>query len=101
MSGGEQQMLAAGRALLSKPRLLLLDEPTLGLSPVMANTLITSLEAVRQLGLTVLIVEQNAKLALGFADSAYIMSGGRIVGYGEAEELLAGDILSNYLGVKV
>ena len=93
-------MLAVGRALLTQPRLLLLDEPTLGLSPVMAKGLIRSLEAVRRLGLTVLIVEQNARLALEFADSAYILSGGQIVGHGTGDDLLTGDVLVNYLGVK-
>jgi ABC-type branched-subunit amino acid transport system ATPase component/branched-subunit amino acid ABC-type transport system permease component len=100
LSGGQQQMLAVGRALLTKPRLLLLDEPTLGLAPLTAKSLIASLEAIKDSGMSVLIVEQNARAALEYADRAYVMSGGEVVARGASAELLNGEILSNYLGVK-
>lgn len=100
LSGGQQQMLAVGRALLTKPRLLLLDEPTLGLSPLAAKNLLSSLNTIRGTGLTVLIVEQNARAALGFADRAYVMSGGSIVAEGPSAHLLDEDTLASYMGVK-
>ncbi|WP_028266090.1 ABC transporter permease subunit [Arthrobacter sp. MA-N2] len=100
LSGGQQQMLAVGRAMLTKPRLLLLDEPTLGLSPLAAKNLLSSLDAIRGTGLTVLLVEQNARAALGFADRAYVMSGGRVVAEGPSAHLLDEDILASYMGVK-
>ena len=100
LSGGQQQMLAVGRAMLTKPRLLLLDEPTLGLSPLAAKNLLSSLHAIRGTGLTVLLVEQNARAALSFADRAYVMSGGRVVAEGPSAHLLDEDILASYMGVK-
>ena len=100
LSGGQQQMLAVGRALLTKPRLLLLDEPTLGLSPLMAKNLMTALGALKGTGMSVLIVEQNAHAALAYADRAYVVSSGEIVAHGISDDLLNGEILTNYLGVK-
>jgi len=87
MSGGEQQMVALGRALMSAPTLLLLDEPSLGLSPLMALELFAAVRKVKALGVGVLLVEQNAHLSLGIADRGYVLATGRIVGQGSAEQL--------------
>jgi branched-chain amino acid transport system ATP-binding protein len=87
LSGGEQQMLAIGRALMGRPKLLLLDEPSLGLAPRMARTIFDAIPGFRQAGLTVLLVEQNARAALQIADRAYVMETGRIVMEGVAQEL--------------
>ena len=87
MSGGEQQMVAIGRALMSNPRVLLLDEPSLGLSPLMCGELFGALHRVRETGIGVLIVEQNARRALALADRAYLLETGRIVGAGPAATL--------------
>jgi len=87
LSGGEQQMLAIGRALMSRPKLLLLDEPSLGLAPRMARTIFEAIPSFRAAGLTVLLVEQNARAALQIADRAYVMETGRIVMEGPAQEL--------------
>jgi branched-chain amino acid transport system ATP-binding protein len=87
LSGGEQQMLAIGRALMGRPKLLLLDEPSLGLAPRMARTIFDAIPGFRQAGLTVLLVEQNARAALQIADRAYVMETGRIVMEGLAQEL--------------
>lgn len=87
MSGGEQQMVAIGRALMSAPDILLLDEPSLGLSPIMTSDLFKALEGVRTIGISVLLVEQNAKKSLALADRAYLLENGRIVGSGTAKEL--------------
>ncbi len=87
MSGGEQQMVAIGRALMSAPDLLLLDEPSLGLAPVVTQGVFCALERIRATGLTVLIVEQNARATLALADRAYLIEAGRIIGSGRAEEL--------------
>jgi len=87
LSGGEQQMLAIGRALMGRPKLLLLDEPSLGLAPRMARTIFDAIPGFRQAGLTVLLVEQNARAALQIADRAYVMETGRIVMEGPAQEL--------------
>jgi len=78
LSGGEQQMLAVGRALMSKPRLLLMDEPSLGLAPLVVKELYQTIEQIHQTGLTVLVVEQNARLALQLADYGYVMEVGRV-----------------------
>ena len=84
MSGGEQQMVAIGRALMSSPRILLLDEPSLGLSPLMAAELFAALGRIRESGIGVLLVEQNARRSLAIADRAYLIETGRIVGEGTA-----------------
>ncbi|MCK9513408.1 MAG: ABC transporter ATP-binding protein [Pigmentiphaga sp.] len=87
MSGGEQQMVAIGRALMSNPSLLLLDEPSLGLSPIMTGELFKALARVRQQDLAILLVEQNAKRSLALADRGYLIENGRIVGQGPAAQL--------------
>ena len=87
MSGGEQQMVAIGRALMSAPRLLLLDEPSLGLAPIVVQEVFAALARIRRTGLTILIVEQNARATLALADRAYLLEAGRITGSGPAETL--------------
>ena len=87
MSGGEQQMVAVGRALMSAPNILLLDEPSLGLSPLMCKELFAALARIRDKGLGILLVEQNAKRSLAIADRGYLIANGRIVGEGSAESL--------------
>lgn len=87
MSGGEQQMVAIGRALMSDPKLLMLDEPSLGLAPVVVGELFQALSRVKETGLSLLIVEQNVKLSLAIADRGYLMEAGRIVGTDTAERL--------------
>ncbi len=88
MSGGEQQMLAMARALMSRPKMLLLDEPSMGLSPLMVEKIFDVVREVRSQGVTVLLVEQNAKLALQIADRAYVMESGLITMSGQAQDLL-------------
>ena len=101
LSGGEQQMLAIGRALMSKPRILLLDEPSLGLAPKVIAELFESLDALRREGMTLLLVDQMAALALALADRAYVIEGGRIVAHGTAAEIAADDALAEaYLGAR-
>ncbi|OHC13252.1 MAG: ABC transporter ATP-binding protein [Pseudomonadales bacterium GWC1_66_9] len=99
LSGGEQQMLAIGRALMSRPRLLLLDEPSLGLAPLVIRQIFAILEQLRTEGVTVFVVEQNANQALKLADRGYVLENGRIVMHGSGEELL-GDarVCEAYLG---
>ncbi|HSW08464.1 ABC transporter ATP-binding protein [Aquabacterium sp.] len=87
MSGGEQQMVAVARALMSEPTMLLLDEPSLGLSPLMAQELFQAVRQVKALGVGILLVEQNAHLSLAIADRGYVMATGRVVGEGSAEAL--------------
>lgn len=87
MSGGEQQMVAVGRALMSAPSILLLDEPSLGLSPLMCKELFSALARIRDKGLGILLVEQNAKRSLAIANRGYLIANGRIVGEGSAESL--------------
>jgi branched-chain amino acid transport system ATP-binding protein len=87
MSGGEQQMLAVGRALMSKPRLLLLDEPSLGLAPLLVKEIFNVVSRIRERGVTVLLVEQNAHMALAISDRAYVLETGRIVMSGDAKEI--------------
>ncbi|TBU99835.1 ABC transporter ATP-binding protein [Stutzerimonas kirkiae] len=88
MSGGEQQMLAIGRALMSKPKLLLLDEPSLGLAPIIIQQIFDIIEQLREDGVTVFLVEQNANQALKLADRGYVLENGHIVIQGSGEELL-------------
>ena len=99
MSGGEQQMLAIGRALMSKPRLLLLDEPTLGLAPLIIEQIFEIIQTIRQEGITVFLVEQNANRALQIADRGYVLETGRIVLEDTGNNLLHNtDIRKAYLG---
>lgn len=99
MSGGEQQMLAIGRALMSKPKLLLLDEPSLGLAPIIIQQIFEIIEELRQQGVTIFLVEQNANQALNLADRGYVMEHGRIVMQGSGEALLADpQVRQAYLG---
>ncbi len=99
MSGGEQQMLAMGRALMSHPKLILMDEPSMGLSPIFVNEIFDIIQKVSASGTTVLLVEQNAKKALTIADRAYVLETGRIVKEGAAESLLHDDAIRKaYLG---
>ena len=99
LSGGEQQTLAIARALMSNPRLLLLDEPSLGLAPTMVETVLRVIEEIRRQGVTVLMVEQNAALALRMADRAYVMESGRIALEGAARDLLDNaEVRRAYLG---
>jgi branched-chain amino acid transport system ATP-binding protein len=99
LSGGEQQMLAIGRALMGKPKVLLLDEPSLGLAPIIAHTVFKSIARLRDEGMTILLVEQNARAALNISDRAYIMETGRIIMQGPSEELLNhNQIKRAYLG---
>ena len=99
LSGGEQQMLAMGRALMSKPKLLLLDEPSMGLSPILVNEIFDIIQSISKSGTTVLLVEQNAKKALSIADRAYVLETGKIVLEGKASDLLENDSIKKaYLG---
>jgi branched-chain amino acid transport system ATP-binding protein len=99
MSGGEQQMLAIARALLSKPKLLLLDEPSLGLAPKMADTVFAMVQDLQREGLTVLLVEQKARQTLKIADRAYLIETGRVVTSGPAQELINDPVVSEtFLG---
>ena len=99
MSGGEQQMLAIGRALMAKPKLLLLDEPTLGLAPLMVEVIASALEKLHAEGLSILIVEQNAEVALGLADYGYLMESGAITASGSPAELVRDErVRAAYLG---
>jgi branched-chain amino acid transport system ATP-binding protein len=99
LSGGEQQMLAMGRALMSRPRLLLLDEPSLGLAPLVVHTIFEAIDEIRSEGMTVLLVEQNAHAALKHSDRAYVLETGQIVMEGQSKELAADPrIKEAYLG---
>ena len=99
LSGGEQQMLAMGRAMMAKPRILLMDEPSMGLSPLFVGEIFKIIEKVSSAGTTVLLVEQNAKKALSIADRAYVLETGRISKSGNAKELLNDDAIKKaYLG---
>lgn len=99
MSGGEQQMLAIGRALMSKPKLLLLDEPSLGLAPIVIQQIFDIIEELCRQGVTIFLVEQNANQALKLADRGYVMEHGQIVMQGSGEELLADpQVRDAYLG---
>ena len=99
LSGGEQQMLAIGRALMSKPKIMLMDEPSMGLSPIYVNEIFQIIQEVSAAGTTVLLVEQNAKKALSIADRAYVLETGKIVLDGKASELLNDESIKKaYLG---
>ncbi|MBU5478147.1 ABC transporter ATP-binding protein [Eubacterium sp. MSJ-13] len=99
LSGGEQQMLAMGRALMSKPSIVLMDEPSMGLSPILVNEIFDIIESISKTGTTVLLVEQNAKKALSIADRAYVLETGKIVTSGNASDLLEDDSIKKaYLG---
>jgi branched-chain amino acid transport system ATP-binding protein len=99
LSGGEQQMLAIGRALVARPRLLLLDEPSLGLAPKFVTRIFLTLRELKQEGKTILLVEQNARQALQVADRGYVMERGRIVLTGSGAELLSTpEVRQTYLG---
>jgi branched-chain amino acid transport system ATP-binding protein len=99
LSGGEQQMLAMGRALMSHPKLLLLDEPSMGLAPILVEQIFAIIQDIHQQGLTILLVEQNALMALGVADRGYVLQTGRIVRAGPSQALLADpEVQRAYLG---
>jgi branched-chain amino acid transport system ATP-binding protein len=91
LSGGEQQMVAIGRGLMSRPRLLMLDEPSLGLAPKLVDEVLDTVRRLKQSGMTILLVEQNVREALDLADRGYVIQTGRIVGEGSGRELLASD----------
>ena len=99
LSGGEQQMLAMARALMSKPKLLMLDEPSMGLAPILVEQIFDIIKELHQAGVTILLVEQNAQMALSIADRAYVLETGRIAMTGEASALLKNDdVRKAYLG---
>ena len=99
LSGGEQQMLAMGRALMSKPKIILMDEPSMGLSPIFVNEIFDIIREVSEAGTTVLLVEQNAKKALAIADRAYVLETGKITLSGDADVLMNDDSVKKaYLG---
>ncbi len=99
LSGGEQQMLAMGRALMSHPKIILMDEPSMGLSPILVNEIFDIIRSVNEAGTTVLLVEQNARKALNIANRAYVLETGRVVTGGDAKEMMNDDsIRKAYLG---
>ena len=99
LSGGEQQMLAMGRALMSKPKLLMLDEPSMGLAPILVEQIFDIISELHASGTTILLVEQNAQMALSIANRAYVIGTGRITMSGNADEVLADDrVRAAYLG---
>lgn len=99
LSGGEQQMLAMARAMMSKPKILLLDEPSMGLSPIFVNEIFDIIKKLHETGITILLVEQNAKAALSIADRAYVLETGKVVLEGDANELLNNEAVKQaYLG---
>ena len=101
LSGGEQQMLCIGRALMPKPKLLLLDEPSLGLAPLIVKLIFDLIQRIRSEGTAILLVEQNARAALKIADYGYVMEGGRIIMQGPGSKLAADDrVVNAYLGGK-
>ncbi|MCI8648635.1 MAG: ABC transporter ATP-binding protein [Anaerotruncus sp.] len=100
LSGGEQQMLAIGRAMMSRPKILLMDEPSMGLSPLLVKEIFRIIEQLNQTGITVLLVEQNAKMALSIANRAYVLETGKIVMSGNAKDMLEDDkVRRAYLGL--
>ena len=99
LSGGEQQMLAVGRALMARPKLIMMDEPSLGLAPLVVKNIFSIIKQINREGVTILLIEQNANMALKVADTAYVMETGRITLSGTGEELLANDaVKAAYLG---
>ena len=99
LSGGEQQMLAIGRALMSRPKLLLLDEPSMGLAPIIVRQIFSTIKEINKSGTTILLVEQNANMALSIADRAYVIETGQIVNSGLAEDIKQNeDVKKEYLG---
>ena len=99
LSGGEQQMLAMGRALMSKPRLMMLDEPSMGLAPILVDQIFDIIVNMNKAGTTILLVEQNAQMALSVADRAYVLETGKIVNSGSGKDLLSDDsVRQAYLG---
>ncbi len=100
LSGGQQQMLSVGRALMSAPRLLLLDEPSLGLAPAIVDEIFALIESLRAEGMTILLVEQNAGRALDIADRAYVLASGNLLQAASAEEIAGSDIERAYLAVE-
>jgi branched-chain amino acid transport system ATP-binding protein len=102
LSGGEQQMLAMARALMARPKLLLLDEPSMGLSPIMVATIFETIGNIRAQGMTILLVEQNARMALRIADRGYVIQVGHITLHDTADNLLRSDVVrKSYLGEKL
>jgi len=101
LSGGEQQMLAIGRALMSRPKLLMMDEPSLGLAPILVQDVFNIIKEIHNQGMTILLIEQNAHAALNIADYGYVLETGRIVLSGPGKELAANDdVRKSYLGVE-
>ncbi|MBS3899986.1 MAG: ABC transporter ATP-binding protein [Dethiobacter sp.] len=99
LSGGEQQMLAMGRALMSKPKLMMLDEPSMGLAPILVRQIFSIIKEIHKEGTTILLIEQNANMALSIADRGYVLETGKIVMQGSVQELLASEEIKNaYLG---
>ena len=100
LSGGEQQMVAIGRGLMSNPKILMLDEPSLGLAPILVDEVLDTVRRLKETGMTILLVEQNVREALDLADRGYVLQTGRIVGEGTGKELLASDMFrSAFLGI--
>jgi len=100
LSGGEQQMVAIGRGLMSNPEILMLDEPSLGLAPILVDEVLDTVARLKKEGITILLVEQNVREALGLADRGYVMQTGRIVAEGAGKELLESDLFrSAFLGI--
>jgi branched-chain amino acid transport system ATP-binding protein len=100
LSGGEQQMVAIGRGLMSRPRILMLDEPSLGLAPLLVDEVLDTVRKLKEEGITILLVEQNVREALDLADRAYVLQTGRIVGEGSGKELLGSDMFREaFLGI--
>jgi branched-chain amino acid transport system ATP-binding protein len=99
LSGGEQQQLAIARALMSRPRMVLLDEPSLGLAPIFVDRIFELIQELRAEGVTVLLVEQNVHRALDIADRAYVLSVGRVVASGATDQLVEGELERSYLGI--
>ena len=99
LSGGEQQMLAVGRALMSRPKLMMMDEPSLGLAPLVVKDIFSIIKKINQQGVTILLIEQNANMALHIADLAYVLETGRITLSGTGKELLSNEAVKKaYLG---